>query len=104
METLRKYWRVIRQTKKFSKIIAEIKRYKNELHNNNLKLLSCIRVKREYVSYPSKKIEYFLNKHIIRPKNKTKKINVNDMSSTQKISNIINTFISCFPKKRKRDN
>ena len=103
-ETLRKYWRVIRQAKKFKKIIAEIKRYKNELDNNNLKLLSSIRVICEYVSSPSKrKIEYFLNKHIIKPANKTKKINVNDMSPSEQISDVINTFISCFPKKKEKE-
>ena len=103
-ETLRKYWRVIRQAKKFKKIIAEIKRYKNELDNNNLKLLSSIRVICEYVSSPSKrKIEYFLNKHIIKPASKTKKINVNDMSPSEQISDVINTFISCFPKKKEKE-
>ena len=54
-ETLRKYWRVIRQAKKYKKIISETKKYKNELDNNNLKLLSSIRVICEYVSSPSKR-------------------------------------------------
>ena len=103
-ETLRKYWRTIRETKKFKKIISETKKYKNELDNNNLKLLSSIRVICEYVSSASKrKIDYFLNKHIVKPANKTKKINVNDMSPTEQISDIINTFISCFPKKKEKD-
>ena len=103
-ETLRKYWRTIREAKKFKKIIAETKKYKNELDNNNLKLLSSIRVICEYVSSASKrKIDYFLNKHIVKPANKTKKINVNDMSPTEQISDVINTFISCFPKKKEKD-
>ena len=102
-ETLRKYWRTIREARKFRKIIAETKKYKNELDNNNLKLLSSIRVICEYVSSPSKRnIDYFLNKHIVKPANKTKKINVNDMSPSEQISDIINTFISCFPKKKKK--
>ena len=54
-ETLRKYWRTIRETKKIKRIISETKKYKNELDNNNLKLLSSIRVICEYVSSPSKK-------------------------------------------------
>jgi hypothetical protein len=103
-ETLRKYWRTIREAKKFKKIIAETKKYKNELDNNNLKLLSSIRVICEYVSSPSKKkIEYFLDKHIVKPANKTKKINVNDMSPSEQISDVINTFMACFPKKKEKE-
>ncbi len=103
-ETLRKYWRVIRQAKKYKKIIAETKKYKNELDNNNLKLLSSIKIICEYVSSQSKKkIEYFLDKHIIKPANKTKKINVNDMSASEQVSDVINTFISCFPKKKEKE-
>ena len=103
-ETLRKYWRTIRETKKIKRIISETKKYKNELDNNNLKLLSSIRVICEYVSSPSKKkIEYFLNKHIIKPANKSKKINVNDMSPSEQISDVINTFVSCFPKKKEKE-
>ena len=102
-ETLRKYWRIIREAKKFRKIITETKRYRNELNNNNLKLLSSIRVICEYVSSPSKrKIEYFLNKHIVKP-SIHKKINVNDMSSSEQIADVINTFISCFPKKKEKE-
>lgn len=103
-ETLRKYWRTFREAKKYKKIISETKRYKDELNNNNLKLLSSIRVICEYVSSPSKKrIEYFLDKHIVKPANKTKKINVNDMPPSEQISEVINTFISCFPRKKEKE-
>ena len=103
-ETLRKYWRTIRETRKYRKIIAETKKYSNELNNNNLKLLSSIRVICEYVSSPSKrKIDYFLNKHIVKPANKNKKINVNDMSPNEQIADVINTFIACFPKKKEKE-
>ena len=103
-ETLRKYWRNIRETKKFKKIIAEVKKYRNELNNNNLKLLSSIKIICEYVSSPSKrKIEYYLNKHIIKPASKNKKINVNDMTSSEQIADVINTFIACFPRKKKKE-
>ena len=102
-ETLRKYWRTIRETKKYRKIITETKKYKNELDNNNLKLLSSIKIICEYVSSPSKrKIQYFLNKHIIKPANKNK-INVNDMSSSEQIADVINTFVACFPKKKEKE-
>ena len=103
-ETLRKYWRTFREAKKYKKIISETKRYKDELNNNNLKLLSSIRVICEYVSSPSKKrIEYFLDKHIVKPANKNKKINVNDMPPSEQISEVINTFITCFPRKKEKE-
>ena len=103
-ETLRKYWRTIREAKKFKKIISETKRFKNELNNNNLKLLSSIKVICDYVSSPSKKkIEYFLNKHILKPGNKTKKPNVNDLTPSEQIAEVINTFTSCFPKRKEKD-
>ena len=103
-ETLRKYWRTIREARKFKKIITETNKYKDELNNNNLKLLSSIRVICEFVSSPSKKsIDYFLNKHIVKPANKTKKINVNDMSPSDQIADVINTFIACFPRKKEKE-
>ena len=103
-ETLRKYWRTFREAKRYKKIISETKRYKDELNNNNLKLLSSIRVICEYVSSPSKKrIEYFLDKHIVKPANKNKKINVNDMPPSEQISEVINTFIACFPRKKEKE-
>jgi hypothetical protein len=103
-ETLRKYWRTIREAKKFRKIISETRKYANELNNNNLKLLSSIKIICEYVSSHSKrKIEYYLSKHIVKPSNKSKKINVNDMSPSEQISDVINTFMTCFPKKKEKE-
>ena len=103
-ETLRKYWRTIRETKKYRKIIQETKKYSNELNNNNLKLLSSIKIICEFVSSPSKrKIDYYLNKHIVKPSNKNKKINVNDMSPSEQIADVINTFAACFPKKKEKE-
>ena len=102
-ETLRKYWRTIREAKKYKKIIAETKKYKNELDNNNLKLLSSIKIICEFVSSQSKrKIQYFLNKHIVKPANKNK-INVNDMPPSEQIADVINTFIACFPRKKEKE-
>ena len=103
-ETLRKYWRTIREARKFKKIITETNKYKDELNNNNLKLLSSIRVICEFVSSPSKRsIDYFLNKHIVKPANKAKKINVNDMPPSDQIAEVINTFIACFPRKKEKE-
>ena len=101
-ETLRKYWRTIREAKKFRKIITETRRYRNELDNPNLKLLSSIKIICEYVTNAShKKIEYFLNKHL--PPVKVKKITVEEMTPTPQISDILSTFKACFPKKKEKE-
>ena len=103
-ETLRKYWRTLREAKKYKKIISETKRHANDLNNNNLKLLSSIRVISEYVSSPSnRKFEYYLNKHIIKPSSKPKKINVNELSPSEQIEDVINTFMKCFPRKKEKE-
>ena len=101
-ETLRKYWRTIREAKKFRKIITETRRYRNELDNPNLKLLSSIKIICEYVTNAShKKIEYFLNKHL--PPVKVKKITVEEMTPEQQISDILSTFKACFPKNKEKE-
>ena len=101
-ETLRKYWRTIREAKKFRKIITETRRYRNELDNPNLRLLSSIKIICEYVTNAShKKIEYFLNKHL--PPVKVKKITVEEMTPEQQISDILSTFKACFPKKKEKE-
>ena len=101
-ETLRKYWRTIREAKKFRKIISETRRYRNELDNPNLKLLSSIKIICEFVTNAShKKIEYFLNKHL--PPVKVKKITVEEMTPEQQVSDILSTFKACFPKKKEKE-
>ena len=101
-ETLRKYWRTIREAKKFRKIITETRRYRNELDNPNLKLLSSIKIICEYVTNAShKKIEYFLNKHL--PPVKVKKITAEEMTPEQQISDILSTFKACFPEKKEKE-
>ena len=101
-ETLRKYWRTIREAKKFRKIITETRRYRYELDNPNLKLLSSIKIICEYVTNAShKKIEYFLNKHL--PPVKVKKITAEEMTPEQQISDILSTFKACFPKKKEKE-
>ena len=101
-ETLRKYWRTIREAKKYRKIITETRRYRNELDNPNLKLLSSIKIICEFVTNAShRKIEYFLNKHL--PPVKVKKITVEEMTPEQQISDILSTFKACFPKKKEKE-
>ena len=101
-ETLRKYWRTIRETKKFRKIITETKKYSKELNSQNMKLFSSIHAVCEYVSNPGRKMDYYLNKHMTKPANKNKKINVNDMSPNQQIEDIVNTFRKYFPKESEK--
>ena len=101
-ETLRKYWRTIRETKKFRKIISDTKKYSKELNNPNMKLFSSIHAICEYVSNPGRKIDYYLNKHMTKPASKNKKINVKDMSPNQQIEDIVNTFKKFFPKESEK--
>ena len=101
-ETLRKYWRTIRETKKFRKIISETKKYSKELNSPNMKLFSSIHAICEYVSNPGRKIDYYLNKHMTKPANKNKKINVNDMTPNQQIEDIVNVFRKYFPKESEK--
>ena len=101
-ETLRKYWRVIREAKKYRKIISETRRNRNDLDNPNLKFLSSIKIICEYVTNAShKKIDYFLKKHL--PPVKVKKITAEDMTPEQQINDILTTFIQCFPKKKEKE-
>ena len=102
-ETLRKYWRTIREAKKFRKIITETRKYKNELNNINMKLFSSIHAICEYVSNPGRKIDYYLNKHMTKPASKSKKISANDLTPNQQIDDIINTFIKFFPKNNEKE-
>lgn len=59
-ETLRKYWRELRQTKKYKKIIHSLNQYSNLLNAENIKLLSAIKIVCDYVTYPKKSIEYYI--------------------------------------------
>ena len=101
-ETLRKYWRTIRETKKFRKIISETKKYSKELNSPNMKLFSSIRAICEYVSNPGRKMDYYLNKHMTKPASKNKKINAKDMTPNQQIEDIVNTFRKYFPKESEK--
>ena len=102
-ETLRKYWRTIRETKKFKKIISETKRYKNELNNQNMKLFASIHAICEYVSNPGRKMDYYLNKHMTKSANKSNRDSANNMNSNQQIEEIVNTFKKYFPKKNEKE-
>ena len=102
-ETLRKYWRTIRETKKFRKIITEIKKYKNDLNNQNMKLYASIHAICEYVSNPGRKMEFYINKHITKTANKTNKNNANNMTSNEQIEEIVNIFKKYFVNKDEKE-
>ena len=102
-ETLRKYWRTIRETKKFRKIITEIKKYRNDLNNQNMKLFAGIHAVCEFVSNPSRKMEFYINKHIIKAANKSNKNNANNMTTNEQIEEIVNIFKKYFINKDEKE-
>ena len=62
-ETLRKYWRLLRNIKKPKKIINIITENQNLINNENIKLLSCINIIYDYIFFPKKGIKYYINKY-----------------------------------------
>ena len=101
-ETLRKYWRTIRETKKFRKIITEIKKYRNDLNHQNMKLFASIHAVCEYVSNPGRKMEFYINKHITKTANKANKNNANNMTQNEQIEEIVNIFKKYFINKEEK--
>ena len=104
-ETLRKYWRIIRNINKPKKIINTIKEYKDKINNENIKLLSSINIICDYITFPKKGIDYFVNKHCSKYLNKsTKKVmNINGMTMDEKIDELIKGFEEGFPLKTKNE-
>lgn len=101
-ETLRKYWRTIRNINKPKKIINAVKEYKDKLDNENIKLLSSINVICEYILFPKKGIDYFINKYCAKSLYKAKKIiDIKDMSIDEQIDELIHGFEDAFPFKTK---
>ena len=103
-ETLRKYWRIIRNINKPKKIINAVKEYKDKLNNENIKLLSSINVICDYILFSKKGIDYFINKYCSKSLNKSKKIiDLKDMSIDEQIEEIIHEFVEAFPFKSKNE-
>ena len=102
-ETLRKYWRTIRETKKYKKIIQCVKEYKDKINNPYMKLLSSINTVCDFTLNPRRGIDYYVNKYSMKPASKNKKINVSEMPSEDIIKDIISVFKGCFPKKSKSE-
>ena len=103
-ETLRKYWRLLRNIKKPKKIMDIMKENNNILDNENIKLLCCINIVYDYILFPKKGLDFFVNKYCGRFLNKAKKAkNVKDMTSEEQIDEIINEFEKAFPLKKKEE-
>ena len=103
-ETLRKYWRTIRKVNKPKKIINAVKEYKDKLNNENIKLLSSINIICDYITFPKKGIDYFINKYCGKSFNKNKKnIDIKEMTIDEQLDELINGFEIAFPKKTKNE-
>ena len=107
-ETLRKYWRRLRTTNKYKNIIQIINQKKDKLNGNNMKLLSSINAISDYVLFPSKGLDFFIQKYSIKHNgrndytyfyNRNKnKININFI-----VEDIIDNFYKIFPNKDKEN-
>ena len=103
-ETLRKYWRLLRNIKKPKKIINIMKEYNSILNNENIKLLACINIIYDYILFPKKGIDFFINKYCGKFLNKAKKAkNVKEMTSDEQIEEIIQEFEKAFPLKKEEE-
>ena len=86
-ETLRKYWRRLRTTKKYKQIISDVKEYENKLNEQNMKLLSSINALCDFVLQPYKGIDYYIEKYTLKHNIKKKEIKIEEP-----IENIANTL------------
>ena len=103
-ETLRKYWRLLRNIKKPKKIINILNAHKTLINNENIKLLSSINIIYDYILFPKKGIDYFVNKYCGKFLDKAKKARkAQDMSSDEQIEELISEFEKAFPKKKKEE-
>ena len=103
-ETLRKYWRLLRNIKNPKKIINILNAHKTLINNENIKLLSSINIIYDYILFPKKGIDYFVNKYCGKFLDKAKKARkAQDMSSDEQIEELISEFEKAFPKKKKEE-
>jgi len=106
-ETLRKYWRRLRTTKKYKNIIQIINQQKEKLNGFNMKLLSSINAISDYVLFPNKGLDFFIQKYSIKHINRNdgyyfynnkNKININFI-----VEDIVNNLYKIFPNKDKEN-
>ena len=101
-ETLRKYWRLLRNIKKPKKIINILNEHKNLINNENIKLLASINIIYDFILFPKKGIEFYINKYCGKILDKAKKSRkVKDMSIDEQIDEIISEFEKAFPLMKK---
>ena len=101
-ETLRKYWRLLRNIKKPKKIINILTENENLINNENIKLLSSINIIYDYIFFPKKGLKYYINKYCGKFIDKAKRARKpQDMTSDEQIEEIISEFERAFPKKKK---
>ena len=86
-ETLRKYWRRLRTTKKYKQIISDVKEYESKLNEQNMKLLSSINALCDFVLCPYKGIDYYIEKYTM--KHPIKKKEVKDEEPIDEIANTL---------------
>ena len=103
-ETLRKYWRLLRNIKKPKKIINILNEHKNLINNENIKLLASINIIYDFILFPKKGIEFYINKYCGKILDKAKKSRkVKDMSIDEQIDEIISEFEKAFPLMKKEE-
>lgn len=103
-ETLRKYWRNLRNIKKPEKIINVVKEYKDKINNENIKLLSSINIICDYILFPKKGIDYYINKYCPKSAIKDiKEIDIKDLTVDEQIDELIKGFEEAFPLKSKNE-
>ena len=103
-ETLRKYWRLLRNIKKPKKIINILNEHKNLINNENIKLLASINIIYDFIFFPKKGIEFYINKYCGKILDKAKKSRkVKDMSIDEQIDEIISEFEKAFPLMKKEE-
>ena len=101
-ETLRKYWRLLRNIKKPKKIINILNEHKNLINNENIKLLASINIIYDFILFPKKGIDFYINKYCGKILDKAKKSRkVKDMSIDEQIDEIISEFEKAFPLMKK---
>ena len=101
-ETLRKYWRLLRNIKNPKKIISILTEHQTLINNENIKLLSSINVIYDYIFFPKKGIKHYINKYCGKFLDKAKRARKpEDMTSDEQIEEIISEFERAFPKKKK---
>ena len=103
-ETLRKYWRLLRNIKKPKKIINILNEHKNLINNENIKLLVSINIIYDFILFPKKGIDFYINKYCGKILDKAKKSRkVKDMSIDEQIDEIISEFEKAFPLMKKEE-